>query len=67
MTRTITILEARNNVETNGGDFGALLVEWTNHPETTMDAKGDVWDGRGYWWDNDRKGEFCDWVARLGW
>jgi hypothetical protein len=35
-------------------------VEYTNQPDTHIDLDGDVWDGRGFWWNDDKKRHFLE-------
>lgn len=62
ITNRSRMIAAREIVTANGREMNDLLVEYTNAPGTEMDDSGDVWDGRGYWWDETRKGQFLSWL-----
>lgn len=68
MTTAETMMDARDRIEDAGESLQDLLDEYTNVLGTDMDAGGDVWDGRGYWWTDEHKAKFVDWLrSRIDW
>lgn len=51
-------------VERLTAELNDAASEFANSP-CEIDAAGDVWDARGYWWSDDRKIDFCHWL-RVG-
>ena len=61
-TTSARILEAKRNVEINGGDLTDLLVEWSNDPTCEINEAGDV-SSRGEFWTDEHCEAFLGWLA----
>lgn len=60
------ILDAKANAIAKGTTIEALVTEWCNASEVSVDADGDIWIASpqaGHWLSGERKGEFLAWVA----
>lgn len=64
MTINTDVLSIRSIAAATGTTIEALVTEWCNASEVSVDDEGDIWIANpqtGHWLSDERKAEFVEW------